>query len=342
VADVELRPAYYIAGSDLPKIELALARLRSHFAPEAVERVSAVEISGSEAVALCNAGSLFGDRRLVVVEDVEGRPNAEGQLRGGWKAADVAAVTAYIASPSPDTVLALVGRSTKRDGAFPKAVGKDALLTFDVSKRGLVQWIGERFRDRGVQADPDACTALVQLVGEELTLLAREIEKIATWADGEPIGAREVEALVAATADTPVYKVSDAWGSRELVALLEASEALLERSSRPVSVTVPIVAGALARQVATVGRAKRAEDRGARPADVTKELGVRYEWQAERAYRYGRNYSPAELDDALVRLADLDHAIKGGSRLAPEIELQRALVDVTRSRGPARDGGGRG
>ena len=38
----------------------------------------------------------------------------------------------------------------------------------------------------------------------------------------------------------------------------------------------------------------------------------------------------AELDAALVRLAELDAAIKGASRLSAELELLRALVDVTR------------
>jgi DNA polymerase-3 subunit delta len=304
--------------------------LRTHFPPESVEHVSAVESSGADVVALCNAGSLFGGRRLVVVDDVDGRPNAEGQLRNGWKVADVQAVVAYLEQPSPDTVLALVARAMKRDAPLAKAVGKDGLLVFDVAKRALQQWVADRLREQGVRAEPDACTALLHLVGDDLSELAREIEKIATWADGDPIGEREVEALVAATADTPVFRISDAWGQRDVTALLEATESFLERSGRPVSATVPIVAGALARQAATVGRAKRADDRGARPRDVMKELGVRFEFQAQRAFQFGRNYSDAELEDALVRLAELDHAIKGGSRLAPELELQRALVDLVR------------
>ena len=48
-----------------------------------------------------------------------------------------------------------------------------------------------------------------------------------------------------------------------------------------------------------------------------------------------RNFSSAELDDALVRLAELDHALKGGSRLTNELELERALVDITQPRTPA-------
>jgi DNA polymerase-3 subunit delta len=330
VAERELRPAYLITGSDSPKVETAVARLRTHFTPEVVERISAVESSGADVVGLCNASSLFGDRRLVVVDDVDGRPNAEGQLRNGWKVADVDAVATYLKAPSPDTVLALVGRAVKKDAALAKAVGKDGVLVFDVAKRSLQQWVSDRLREQGVRAEPDACAALLHLVGDDVSALAREIEKIATWADGEPVGEREVEELVAATADTPVFRITDAWGRRDLPGLLEATEAMLERSGRPVAATVPIVAGALARQAETVRRAKRADEEGARPKEVMKELGVRFEFQAERAFQFGRNYSERELDDALVRLAGLDHAIKGGSRLAPELELQRVLVELAK------------
>ena len=67
-----LKPVYLLTGTDRPKIETALGRLRRHFEPEAIEIVSAQERSGAEAAALCNAGSLFGDSRLVLVEGVDG------------------------------------------------------------------------------------------------------------------------------------------------------------------------------------------------------------------------------------------------------------------------------
>ena len=52
MADVELKPVYLITGSDRPKVATALTRLRRHFAPESLERVSAVEASAADAVAL--------------------------------------------------------------------------------------------------------------------------------------------------------------------------------------------------------------------------------------------------------------------------------------------------
>jgi hypothetical protein len=50
----------------------------------------------------------------VIVEDVDGSRDSDNRLRGGWKAADVEAVASYLATPSPATVLALVGRTSRR------------------------------------------------------------------------------------------------------------------------------------------------------------------------------------------------------------------------------------
>jgi hypothetical protein len=38
------------------------------------------------------------------------------------------------------------------------------------------------------------------------------------------------------------------------------------------------------------------------------------------------------LRDVTVRLAELDHALKGGSRLSADLELERALIEVTQRR----------
>ncbi|MFN0153639.1 MAG: DNA polymerase III subunit delta [Gaiella sp.] len=328
MAEVELKPVYLITGSDRPKIEGAIARLRRHFDPTAVEQVSAVDVSGGDAAALCNSGSLFGDRRLVIVSDIDGRPNAEGQLRGGWKAGDVTDLTAYLKSPAPDTVLALVATALKKDAPLAKASAKAGdVLAFDVAKRGLQQWVAERFRTANVRAESDACAALVHLVGDDLHALANEVEKIATWAGDEPVGEREVEQLVAASSDTPLYTISDAWGARDIGRALGAAEAFLERSGRPPAAAVPMIANQLARHATTVRHAKRLEQAQIPAREATKELGVRFDFQAQRAYEHSRNFGDGELDTELVRLARLDHALKGGSRLSSELELTRALAD---------------
>ena len=54
---------------------------------------------------------------------------------------------------------------------------------------------------------------------------------------------------------------------------------------------------------------------------------------AEKAFAQAANFSRrGALGYAIVRLAELDAAAKGGSRMPAELELERALVDVTRPR----------
>src|SRR5439155_4755992 len=106
----ELEPVYLMAGSDRPKIDRALQRLRTRFAADAVELHSASASSGEDIVAVCNALGLFaGDGRLIVVAEAE-----------AWKAADAKAIAAYLKAPAPATTLALVAGELKKDAPIAK------------------------------------------------------------------------------------------------------------------------------------------------------------------------------------------------------------------------------
>ena len=330
MAAVELKPVYLLTGGDRPKVATAVRRLRRHFAPEAVERVSALETSGPDVIGLCNAGTLFGDRRLVLVEDVDGRRGADGRLSGGWKAADTASVVDYLEAPAVGTVLALVGHEVKRDGALAKAcAGAGDVLEYAPPKRNIGHWVAERFAQQGVRAEPDACAALVHLVGEDLDALATEIEKIATWAAGEPVGEREVEELVAPVAETPVFTLTDAWAGGDTAGAIAASEAILERESRPRRDTVPRLAAALIGHVGRLQRLKRLASDGVRPREAARTLRM-HPFYAEKVARQAEGFSEEDLRDAIVRLAALDLALKGEGRLPADLELQRAVVDLSR------------
>jgi DNA polymerase-3 subunit delta len=330
VADAPaLKPAYLLTGSDRPKIATAMSRLRARFAPEATELVNAQEVSGPDVAALCNAGSLFGDTRLVVVDGVDGRRTNEGRLTNGWKAADVKAIEDYLRSPAPATVLALVAEELKKDAALAKACAKAGeVLAYDVPKRNLAHWVSQRFEQAGARAEPEACAALVHLVGENYHQLANEIDKLAIWARGEPIGEREIAMLVAAVAETPTFELTDAWGRRDVGATLDASETIFEREGRPRRDTAPRLAGALVNHVAFARRCQRLAAEGVRAREAASTL-KRHPYYVEKVFAQAANYSEEELRGATVRLARLDHALKGGSKLTPDLELQRALIDVS-------------
>jgi DNA polymerase-3 subunit delta len=320
VAEADLKPAYLIVGADRPKIGRALHRLRTRVGAEAAETMSAREASGEDVVAACNALGLFGGgARLVHVEEVE-----------RWKAPDAKTLGAYLEDPAPGTVVVLTGE-VKADGPLGKAIAKRGeVLSYDVSKRALPGWVAEQVKRLGARADRDACRALVDVVGDDLHALETEVTKLATWAGDEPIGVRDVERLVAGR-EPPIWELTDAWGRRDMAAVMAASESLLEQSEKPRRDEVMRVSNALARHVGLVRAAQALSAEGVRPRDAVGPLKIRSEFQARKVFEQAERFSVEELRGALVRLAELDVALKGGSRLAGDLELARALADITRA-----------
>jgi DNA polymerase-3 subunit delta len=315
-----LKPAYLFTGSDRPKIALALQRLRARIGEDATESLHASEASGADAVSACNSLGLFGgESRAVVVDGVE-----------AWKAADVKQIEEYLASPAPDTVLVLVGDGLKKDAALAKAVAKTGEAhTYEVGKKELPQWVGEQFARLGAHADRDACRALVEAVGDDVGDLASEIQKLATWANGEPITRAVVEELAVGRAETPIFAVTDSWGSRDVAGTLRATESLFERSSKARSGELMRVIGSLVSHVGRVRRISALTDEGVRPAEIATRLKV-HPFVAEKSARQARNFSSDELAQATVKLAELDAGAKGGSRLPADLQLERTLVEITR------------
>ncbi|HLX20130.1 MAG TPA: DNA polymerase III subunit delta [Gaiellaceae bacterium] len=320
MAATELKPVYLLSGSDSPKIARALRRLRDRVGEDAIEHLNAREASGEDVVAACNALGLFVESaRLVIVDQVE-----------TWKAPDAKAVADYLAAPAPSTVLALVADEMKKDAALTKAVAKAGeLLTYDVPKRRLAEWVGEQFARLGAKADRDACRALVEVVGDDLDDLSSEIDKLATWAGADTITVATIEELAVGRAETPIFSLTDAWGRRDVGAVLATAESLLERSHRPRSGELMRIVGSLVSHVGRVRRCQQLADEGVRPRDAAAGLKM-HPFAAEKAFAQAANFSVEELSAAFVRLSKLDAAVKGGSRMPSDLELDRALVDITR------------
>jgi DNA polymerase III subunit delta len=314
-----LRSVYLLTGSDRPKHLRALRRLRARFGPEAVEQLAADSTSGVDAVAACNALGLFGGHdggRLVIVEGVE-----------RWRKADVEAIAEYLLNPVEGAVLALYADGPLRGATLSELVAKHGqVLDYNVPRpNNLHRWVAGEFKRLDIKADADAARALVEIVGEDSMALSNEILKLGSWAGGEPVSRTDVERLAAPARESAAWALSDAWGARDLPTLLEACELAFENNKEPF-----LLAVSLASHVGRVRAAQAMAEEGLGTRDVAARLKIK-EFPARKALQHADRYSREELDTALVRLAELDAAIKGASRLSSELELQRALIDITRT-----------
>jgi DNA polymerase III delta subunit len=171
-----LGPAYLVHGSDRPKVDQALRRLRDRIeaAGGSVERVQAGDGNDESTAAPagvvleCNAMGLLGGPRLVLVAGVE-----------AWKAEQsLTVLVEYLAAPAPDATLALVA-SDALDAKHPLASGKlagiDVLVYNLPERRGLPEWIGKAARAAGASIDRDAVARLLELGGDDAQSLSSEM-----------------------------------------------------------------------------------------------------------------------------------------------------------------------
>jgi DNA polymerase III subunit delta len=321
-----LLPVYLLAGTDRPKHRRALSRLRDRFGAESVEILGAESATGEDAVAACNALGLFArdGGRLVVVHGVE-----------RWRKADVDAIAGYVKQPAPGAVLALVAEDALKSSGLASLCEKHGqVLQYDVPRpANLHAWVRAEFERLGAKVDADAARALVEICGDDVVALSSEVDKIVAWAAGDAVSRRDVEELAAGGREAAAWALTDAWGARDLPRLLAACELALERKE-------PFVlAVGLASHVGRVRAAQALAEEGLRPKEIASRLKMK-EFPARKAVAHSENYSQEELDRALVLLADLDAALKGASRLSAELELERALVEITRpaDRAPAPAG----
>jgi DNA polymerase-3 subunit delta len=316
----ELRPAYLLMGTDRPKIGRALRRLRTRFGDESVEVVVAETVSGEDVAAALNSLGLFGAGRLIVVQGAE-----------KWKKPDAEALDAYLADPVHGTVLALVVDEPPKDDALGKLVARRGgeVLAYDVPKpKDPSVWVRGEFTRLGAQATDDAARRLVEIAGDDIGHLEQEVEKLATWAGAEQIGPREVEELAVPVTEAPNWALSDAWGSRNVGEVLAACEAELEKGVEPFLVAVRLGA-----QVTLVRAVQSLAEDGLGAKEIAGRL-KKHEFRIRKAMGHAERYSRDELDAAIIRLAELDAALKGASRVSNELELERALLEITAAREP--------
>ena len=194
--------------------------------------------------------------------------------------------------------------------------------------------MAERFAALGANADREACRLLVEIVGDNVTELETEIEKLVTWADGDTVDATAVEALAAGRAEVPIFALTDAWGARDVPAVLRAVESILERPERTRRDEVTRISARFAAHVQVVREVQDLATEGVTAREAASRLR-RNPYYVQKLYAQAANFSAEELGYALVRAAELDLAVKGGSKLPSELELDRALADATVARADA-------
>lgn len=301
-------PVYLLSGEEF-LVEEALQQVRAETSADPLNEVSfGPHAPVPEILNALETPSLLGGRRLVVVRD------AADLLKEA-----VDALTRYVESPAPDSVLVLIAQGrTKLDAVVSRAGARVAL---DAPKgRRLVSWIRRQAGSHNLKIDDRAAWALIDSVGSELRDLDASLAQLSSaLGAGGQVSAADVARAFPRLADQRIYVLTDAVGDRRLPLAMTNLRRLLEQGEDPL-----VLLGALAGQLRRMVRARRYAEAGT--GAVADALGLP-SWRAERLAKQARGYRESELVAAVRALAEADVEIKGGD-LPPEAALERAVIKI--------------
>lgn len=187
-----LAPAYYFHGPvDLLKDEALAGLLERALDPSLrdlnYDQRSASQLAADDIEALCSTMPMLAERRVVVIRDVEA---------WGRKAKAKAAILRYLDNPSPETVLVLLQGSDEEKVDAELEARSTAIAFEPLRREHAAKWFERRATDRGVTLEPEASAHLLTTLGDELGLLASELDKLAGFAASGPITLAQVESLI--------------------------------------------------------------------------------------------------------------------------------------------------
>ncbi len=258
--------------------------------------------------------SMWGDRRLVVVEDAD---DFVSRFRGELES--------YLDSPSRKSVLVLLCKSWNKSTRLHKALAKQGLvLTCDDLQGGqLTSWLTATAKEEyGRQLARDAAALLVEFAGTELGLLDQELAKLAAFVGDRPrIDADDVRAVVggwrAETTWAMLDAVQDGRGGDALVQL----DKLLNANEAPQKIL-----GGLSFVFRRLAKAVQLSARRVPLGESLKQAGIRRPADVDRGERFLRRIGRVRAERFLERLAAADEGMKGGSKLPDRTQLEQLLI----------------
>jgi len=328
VARGPLAPAYLVAGPEALRVLEAADAVRAAARAQGIAEREVFDFEGdprgwdwNPLQATFRAPSLFASRRLVEVRMPGGKPGTEGAK----------VLAEYCADPAPDVCLLVTCGDWSRahGGKWSEAIAAvgAVAIAWPVKPHELPDWIDRRLRARGVQADAGAVQRLAERVEGNLLAAAQEIEKLVLLADGTPLDAARMDALVADSARYDVFRLIDAALNGQ-----PAQVSRMLRGLRAEGEAVPALLGMLAMELQRGVALARTKARG---GNLNAEFKAQRVWDAKQAtwLRALARHPAARWEGFVATLGTVDRIAKGRRRPGEEpddawLQLERLLLAV--------------
>ena len=274
----------------------------------------------------CDTLSMFGGRRLVILEGALSQAGGRGGSRKSKRKPAEAtversqwwALVDYAARMPEQTVLVLAdGENIDRNllkSLEPFATVKRTSLP---AQKEVAAWIQSRARAQGLRLEGRAPSLLAELVGNDTWMLASELDKLAAYASNMPIGEQEVRKLVTDAREREGYLLADAVADGKAANATKLLHDLLSKG-RPPSVLLLTIEHRYRR----IAVAREMLDRGESGRSIAARLRIESPFALERLLDQVSRYPMPRVVWALDCIARADWDVKQGIVDREELSLE--------------------
>ena len=285
-------------------VELVVATARGREPDVQLVEVDAAGYTAGD-LAMHTSPSLFGEGTVLVVRGLEDAPD---DLLDDART--------LVEAPAPDVVLVLRHKAGQRGKGLLDAAKKAGAAVHDCPKitsdADKTAFVAHEVRRGGRRIDPDAVSALVEALGQDVRELASACAQLMADTlppDADPHHAPAVDATVVdryygGRVEATGFKVADAAIGGQTDQALGLLRHALATGVDPVPIVAVLALGL--RSLAKVSSAG-----SMRSVDAARELGLA-PWQVDKARRQLRGWTPRGLASAIEAVAAADLAVKGG------------------------------
>jgi DNA polymerase-3 subunit delta len=207
------KPVYWLEGEEEYFIDKAVDYAEHHILSENEASFNLSIFYGKDAswadvINACRRYPMFAERQVVVLKEAQ-------QMR------DIEKLEVYVENPLSSTVLVVSYKNKKVDGRtrFAKVLKEKGVLisTKKIYDNQLPEWISELVGSKGLSISPKGIALLADHIGNDLTRIENEVEKIlVNLGKRKQITEEDIEEFVGVSKEFNVFELQSALAKKDL------------------------------------------------------------------------------------------------------------------------------
>lgn len=296
------------------------------------ELLTAGEVPVERVLSAARTLPMMAKRRLLIVRSLERwEPRDESDQadaepakgRGKEREPPLDRLLEYAKDPAPSTLLVLIGSGLdKRRRLVTQARSAGFLVTCEpLDRASLPSFIQREVKERDARIAPGTADVLAELAGPDLSQVVDAVERLSLFVgkDGE-ITEDAIAECVVRLRPSSVWELVGAVARRDLGAALRALGEVYDPADRGLRLL-----GVLAWSTRQLVRFDAALRSGASMNEAAARAGAP-PFKARELAAQLKGLEPADLERFILRLAELDANLKGGSKRPPQASLEHTIL----------------